>query len=451
MPATAPPAIDQGPNPTTVPSAAVSAIQADGVVGAHETHAPAEKAAVYGQAFWLTYLANATMMVAVSLLFRYADFVSFLGGSELELGFIMGAGMVGSLLVRVVQGTGIDQYGVRLVWVGSLAMVIGSLLAHLAIDSVHGPAVYVLQILFRTGVAGAVGASITFVSHRAPLERMAEAVGTLGTSGFIALQIGPWLADLICGSLVLVREPLDRVFVVAAVLTAASLVAAVLATRGVPLPMRNRRRPPIVWIMRRYYPGAIVWTGVAMGIGISLPNVFLRTFVKELGFPGIGLFFSIYAMSAFLTRIATRKLSAQIGIRRTILTGLSTQTSGVLLFLVVAQPWHLVAPALLVGVSHALLFPAIVAGGSTAFPNRYRGLGTSLMLAAIDTGGLLGSPLIGGLLEGSGHLGLSPYPTMFVCVATIIGSAGAYYAIAGEPARRNKIAAAVAEVELARG
>ena len=46
------------------------------------------------------------MMVAVSLLYRYADFVSSLGGTELQLGLIVGLGMVGSVLVRAFQGAG---------------------------------------------------------------------------------------------------------------------------------------------------------------------------------------------------------------------------------------------------------------------------------------------------------------------------------------------------------
>ena len=54
----------------------------------------------YGAPFWFTYLANASLMVAVSLLFRYADFVEFLGGSELQLGLIVGAGMVGALAIN---------------------------------------------------------------------------------------------------------------------------------------------------------------------------------------------------------------------------------------------------------------------------------------------------------------------------------------------------------------
>src|SRR5206468_11092418 len=54
---------------------------------------------VYGRAFWLSYLALTSLMIAVSLMYRYADFVTFLGGTELELGSVVGVGMIGNLLI----------------------------------------------------------------------------------------------------------------------------------------------------------------------------------------------------------------------------------------------------------------------------------------------------------------------------------------------------------------
>ena len=58
----------------------------------------------YGPRFWATYLANIGLMVAVSLLFRYADFVAAMGGSEEQLGVITGIGMLGAISARCFQG-----------------------------------------------------------------------------------------------------------------------------------------------------------------------------------------------------------------------------------------------------------------------------------------------------------------------------------------------------------
>src|SRR5262245_25888812 len=77
----------------------------------------------YGWPFWLAYVNNLCLMTAMSMLYRgYADLVSVLGGDEWELGWILGVGMVGSLLVRAAQGVGIDHYGPRLMWICSTAL-----------------------------------------------------------------------------------------------------------------------------------------------------------------------------------------------------------------------------------------------------------------------------------------------------------------------------------------
>ena len=84
----------------------------------------------YGTPFWRAYLSNMAVMVAIALLFRYADFVTVLGGTELHLGWIVGVGAVGSLLMRASLGTAIDHYGPRLVWDGSLIRFAASSFAH---------------------------------------------------------------------------------------------------------------------------------------------------------------------------------------------------------------------------------------------------------------------------------------------------------------------------------
>ena len=77
----------------------------------------------YDTSFWKAFLANSLVTVAVAVLYRYADFVSLLGGTELHLGWIVGIGMVGSLTMRLFVGTRIDHYGPRLVWLCALALL----------------------------------------------------------------------------------------------------------------------------------------------------------------------------------------------------------------------------------------------------------------------------------------------------------------------------------------
>lgn len=386
----------------------------------------------YDVSFWLCYIANTALMIGISLLFRYSDFVSFLGGSEVDLGLIVGVGMVGALGMRAFQGVGIDRFGPRVVWLGSVALYALSLLGHLVVTRVDTPPIYLLRIIFMVAVSGAFGASITFVSLRAPPARMAEMIGVLGTSGFLGTALGPALGDRLFGAAPVTQAEVHGMFQVAAVMGAVALLLAALATRRSARRV-SRRLPPVWGVVRRYHPGSLLLVAVAMGLGLQLPTVFLRPFAQHLGLAGVQTFFLVYAASAFLIRVLTRRWTDSVGARPVALIGLGCLAASMLSYLPVRREWELVLPAVMSGIAHAILFPAVVSGGSLAFPIRYRGLATTLMLAMFDLGVLLGQPAVGLLVHGSRRLGWAPYGVTFVVVAAVLLIVAVVYALS--PAR----------------
>ena len=376
--------------------------------------------------FFLTYAANSALMVAVSVLFRYSDFVKQAGGNEFDLGMIVGLGTVGALAMRVFQGVGIDRLGPRLVWLLSLLLFVASMLTHLAIGTVHGPVVYLARMMMMTSLAGAFGSSITFISLRVPPRRMAEMIGTLGSSGFIGIAIGPTLGDLLFGAGPTTWLHVSRMFMLAGIMGTLSLVCAALATRG-HIRRPSSRRLPATRLLRRYHPGLLLFAAIAVGWGVGLPGTFLRPYAEQLGINGLMTFFLVYAGTAFIVRIGTRRWPARFGVRPMLLAGFGSLAASMLLYLVVQSQWWLVLPAIAAGTGHAFLFPSVTAGGCATFPARYRGLATTLMLAMFDIGNLLGQPMVGGLIEYSERLGLPSYPTMFIVMAIgFIVFAGVY-------------------------
>ena len=386
----------------------------------------------YGRPFWYAYAANTSVMIAVSLLFRYADFVTFLGGSELHLGWIVGIGMVGSLAARVFLGWAIDRYGARRVWLAALALLTLCCLAHLPVTSYHGPAIYILRIFFCCAIAGIFGASMTFISGRAPTARMAEMLGMIGTSGFVGMVFGTQIGDMLCGTYAVTRNQINLMFVIAAGFGGIALFFAWLATWGQTIPPR-RRRPPLYWLLRRYQPGTVLLVSAAMGIGIGLPGAFLRTYAADLDITRIGVFFAVYAPTAIITRLSTYRLPQRFGLRPMILAGMACMLLSQLTFLVVRNEWSLAIPGFGYGVAHAILFPSTIALGSSAFPNRYRGLGTTLMLAAYDFGLLVGAPVAGWIVDSGTSLGLPGYPIMFCSMAAMFALVGALFAVSASP------------------
>lgn len=399
---------------------------------------------VFDSTFWFCYVANCSLMMAVSLLFRYADLVRFLGGSEMDLGLIVGVGMLGALATRVVQGVGIDRLGAKWIWVMSLMLFASSTLAHLAISHVNGPAIYVARICLTTSIAGAFGSSLTYVTLRAPQNRMAETIGVIGTSGFIGLALGPTLGDFFLAGDVITWPQLARLLAAAAGL---SLVALAFVLGIANPPRRSRtRRIPVFAVLRRYHPGWMLLVAAAVGLVLGLPNTFLNAYANELGLVRIKIFFLVYAATALAVRIRFRQLVDRWGVLPAIQWGLGSAILSVVSYLLVWNEWSLAIPAVFAGTAHALLFPAVIAGGNAAFPARYRGISTTLMLAMFDVGNLIGQPSMGGLIEIARHLGLPPYAVMFTTVALGLLIVVCVYGLSADArpsGRRGRVTAAV--------
>ena len=381
----------------------------------------------YGPTFWWCYAANSLLMVAVSLLFRYSDFLKHLGATEGWLGVVVGVGTVGAISTRAIQGVAIDRYGAGRVWIVSQIVLLVSILAHLTISTAYGPLIFVCRVLLTVGIAGSFGASITFVSLRVPERKVAEMIGMLGSSGFVGMALGPTLGDMIMPSGEIAAQDIARMFLCAAAAVLVSIGCSFMASRKTPV-RKLKRQPPPWLLLKRYHPGMILLVSAAMGIGLSLPHVFLKSYADEVHIEGIKWFFITYAAFAFTVRIATRNITEVLGIKPTILLGFALLSAAMLCYLPAKSALWLALPAALGGAAHAFLFPAVVAGGSTAFPERYRGLGTTLVLAMFDIGNLVGQPAVGGTIELARAMGWPPYETMFVGMALVLGGIATAYA-----------------------
>lgn len=442
----------------------------------------------YGPPFWCAFLSNLTIMMAVALLYRYADFIQLLGGTEFHLGWIVGVGIAGSVATRLLIGSWIDRFGSRPLWIGSLLLFAVTCLAHLAVTTYNGPMVYLLHILFYSSVAGINGAAVTFVSHCGPEKKIAEMIGMWGTSGFIGAVLGTQLGDLLfSGAAGIARLEIVEMFVSAAALSLLAIPLAWTATRGEKhaalLPwlrkitrewLSRRVAPasclcdeeeadnsrdrlatcptgqPSMWaILRRHNPGVVLAVGVAMGIGLGLPPTFLRPFAAGLGIPRIGVFFLVYSITAVITRVITRQWVERYGTRLVMLVSLAGLGASLLLFLPVDSEWMLIPPAIGIGCFHAVLFPTVLAAGCNLLPARNRGMATLLVLATWDVGRLIGAPLAGGVLRLARLTGLPPYPTMYIAMSLLLGAVCVWYAVGVLFPKRSPAIEREGELELA--
>jgi MFS family permease len=356
---------------------------------------------VYNRLFWLTYAANTVLVLANALTFRFAEFVTFLGGSEQLTGTVISVGVLCAVAVRFRLGHDIDACGTRRLWLTStllFAAACGLLMLTHSISWV----LYVARIAFSIGIAGMFTCSMVNIQNEVPAERRTEAIGSLGTSGFLGMILGSLLGDIAFAALPDGGARFTLVFSVALVLGGVYLALVMVITRNHRRPQPGRINPPVYRLIRRYWPGSVMLVALLMGAGLVVTTVFLTRMATERGIANIGTFFVAYSLSALACRVFTRNWSRTVGRRRMIAVGLCGHVVGQLLLMAVHSPWQLAVPALFCGLGHGLLFPAVTSLGSGTFPDRFRGTGTTIALGMCELGVAISSPLFGWIIDSWG-------------------------------------------------
>ncbi len=379
---------------------------------------------IYDRAFLLAYISNLFMMTAVSLLFRYDDFVRLHGGTELQLGLIVGVGTLGAIACRIFLGGLIDRFGPGRLWQFSILAMVAALAWHLTLTRVEGAPVYLARTLYASGMAGVFGSWMTFVTLRVPAHRVAEAIGVVGSSGFAGMALGPILGDWVFHAGHTPTVQVEWMFWLAAGLHMASGIFAHLACRadGLAPPVRHpepEETRSFLALVRLRHPLALTLVAIALGINNSLPGTFIRPMTHRLGIDSLTWYFLTYNVVAFSFRLVLRRAYEEFGLRQMIVIGMLVVVGSMFSYLMVTTPISLIVPAIAAGLAHAILYPAVVASGTALYPRRMRGAATNLMLATYDVGVLIGAPAVGWLISRARRLQLPDYPTMFCVVGGV--------------------------------
>jgi MFS family permease len=388
-------------------------------------------AEVYHRPFWIAYVANFALVMGNALMYRFAELVAFLGGNERAAGAIVGTGLFVVLVIRLSLGQGIDRYGTRAAWVVStLFYIIGSA-SFLACHEVSW-GLYVARTLFSIGVAGMFTCSIVQIQNMVPLVRRTEAIAVLGTSGFLGMIAGASLGDGIFAHYPLGQPRFTALFGATSALGVFYLVLMLWLMRR-QLHTRPQNPPAALRLVMHCWPGAVVLVAITLGMGLGVTTVFLTRFATELKIPGIRTFFTAYSVVALIFRLPSTRWTRTIGRHKTLLLGLLGNTLGHFLLPFVRHEWDFVLPATACGFGHALLYPAIVSLGARNFPREYRGLGTTLILGAIELGTAVSPPILGAIIDRFGFSAMFYSASAFGLAVTI------YYALtaAREPDNDN--------------
>src|SRR3954452_8584919 len=115
-----------------------------------------------------------------------------------------------------------------------------------------------------------------------------------------------------------------------------------------------------------------------------------------LGKTGAGVLAAAYPAGAFVGSIPSGIVAARIGVKPTVLIGMTVVAATTLLFGVLQEPWQLVAARFCQGIASAFSWTGALAWLIAAAPSERRGALIGQAFAAAVGGVLLG-PVLGGV------------------------------------------------------
>jgi len=392
-------------NPSALPSNSTESEPAE-ELAEPERPAPARSRSIYNRVFWLAYVANVSLVMANALTFRFAEFVSWLGGTEETAGTIVSVGIIGALAVRLVLGQAIDNYGTRRLWMTGCVIYTLSCSSFLLISELGWP-IYLARLGFAAGIATMFTCSMVHIQNQVPADRRTEVIGNLGSSGFVGMILGSQLGDWIF-RITPAGQPRFLVLFGGTVFLGLLYLSLVFTLTRRDVHKRPSPTPAVHRLIFRYWPGNVVLVAIMMGITITVTTIFLTRFATKLGMlNGVGTFFTVYALTAFFFRVQSSSWSRTIGRHRMIWLGLAGHCLGHAVLPFVTREWHFLLPAVACGFGHALLFPAVVSLGAGAFPKEYRGSGTTITLGFVELGAALSAPVLGWVIDQGGEFGFT--------------------------------------------
>lgn len=273
-------------------------------------------------------------------------FLGAAGHDEQDIGVIMGAGNVASLVSTPLVGWLTARWGHARVLAGGCALAaVGALLFDAATAM---PGLVAGRAVQGLGFAAVLVGAASYVAETAPVERLGQALGVSGVLTLTAQAVGP-----VIGNLALAVAGWPWVFRLGAI--AGGLGALVALT----LPAAPRRSAALD--DAAVHAGAVLLASGLAGLGFGAIWTFLADYAPRAGAGDPSWFFVAYVVAAVSTRLGLGTLSDRIGRVAAAVPALAGQAVILIGMALLGAPWHAVLIGLGYGLCHGIYYPTLQA------------------------------------------------------------------------------------------
>jgi MFS family permease len=358
---------------------------------------------LYTHSFISFGFANFFTVSSFGAFFLFPLFLKSRGGSESDIGIIMGVFTLASVLCRPWISEMIDRIGRKKSYtIGSLIMT-GLPLVYLlfqgGLSLFYAPLILV-RVIHGVGMALCFTAAFTYIADIIPEERLNEGIGMFGVTGLTGLAIGPLMGEIIIG-----RFGFCVFFVTSSAIASLGLM--------IHLPLEESFRhgdreasSSFFSVLVRRKILVVAMLALVFGIGLAATGNFISPFAKQLNLPFISLYYICYSSAAILARLLGGGIADRIGEDRIIPYALLFTGGGLMVLVFLSGSTVLAISGLMSGCGHGLLFPCLNSLVIRNEPIDIRGKINGVFTGGIDAGAFAGSIVLGYIGEWAGFKAL---------------------------------------------
>jgi MFS family permease len=340
---------------------------------------------LFSRDFVLTSLSTFTLFASFYfLLITLPIYIEKIGGTESEIGLIIGVFTISAVVLRPFIGQEVDRRGRKIILISGILVFLISMLLYDYTKSVTS--LLLLRVLHGIGWGAATTAATTLIADIAPPNRRGEAMGVFGMASNVAMAIGPALSIIL-----LQAYDFSILFSISAGISLVSLLLAL------PISETMVKHPKTPLFSREaLFPSTLMFI-ISLTYGSIVS--FLSLFALKQGIANPGVFFSVFAVTLILVRALAGKLSDIKGRKFVIIPGMVLISTGLWILSTASFLESFLAAALLYGLGFGLVHPSLMAFLVDRVSETGRGAAMGTFTASFDLGIGTGSILLGLVLQ----------------------------------------------------
>ncbi|AJQ26630.1 MFS transporter [Pelosinus fermentans] len=336
------------------------------------------------------------------------------GLSETQIGLIMGATAMSSLIIRPWIGFQVDTKGSRpVILLGQIVLIL-STVGYWWATSFLG--FFVLRFLYGIGQAFYGTGAVTFASSIGSGESNSNSIAMYTLTTMCGLGLSMSMAQVAFDNF-----GFNALAGISVILIGIAFNVMKWRSQPIQLAARNVVRAPFMDVLKSKVVCASTLSQFAVSFAFSAALTFIPLAAIDKGVDFYSLFFIAFAISVVFSRLFVQKISHILGLLNATLYASITMLLGILLLLITISPIMLVLSGLLFGLGFGVVYPTLVLLLVERIQQTNRGTALGIMIAAGDIGNALSAAILGGVAE---HLG---YFVLFLTTALLLAICTYYF------------------------